>query len=253
MKIIIVRHGDPNYELDTLTEAGWAEARSAAKRIARIDEACGGIKNIYVSPLGRAKDTASCSLELLGRNDAIILDWLREFPPLINRPDDTTKKNISWDWLPADWTKEEAFYDAKEWQHHPVMEEGMVPAEYEKVCASLDALMESHGYALCDEAEGHYYRVLKPNNDTIVFFCHFGLECVLLSRLLHCSPMLLWHNFCALPTSITTVVSEERRQGIASFRVIGMGDISHLYADGIEPSFSARFCECYDNAFERHD
>ena len=23
MRILIVRHGDPNYELDTLTETGW--------------------------------------------------------------------------------------------------------------------------------------------------------------------------------------------------------------------------------------
>ena len=26
MRIIIVRHGDPNYELDTLTKTGWREA-----------------------------------------------------------------------------------------------------------------------------------------------------------------------------------------------------------------------------------
>lgn len=25
MRILIVRHGDPNYELDTLTETGWKE------------------------------------------------------------------------------------------------------------------------------------------------------------------------------------------------------------------------------------
>ena len=28
MRILIVRHGDPNYELDTLTETGWKEACS---------------------------------------------------------------------------------------------------------------------------------------------------------------------------------------------------------------------------------
>ena len=31
MRIIIVRHGDPNYELDTLTKTGWREAELAAE------------------------------------------------------------------------------------------------------------------------------------------------------------------------------------------------------------------------------
>ena len=54
MRIVIVRHGDPNYELDTLTETGWKEARLVAERIAKMD-----VKDFYVSPLGRAQDTAS--------------------------------------------------------------------------------------------------------------------------------------------------------------------------------------------------
>lgn len=29
--------------------------------------------------------------------------------------------------------------------------------------------------------------------------------------------------------------------------------VSHLYAAGEEPSFSAQFCECYRNQDERHD
>jgi len=63
----------------------------------------------------------------------------------------------------------------------------------------------------------------------------------------------LWHGFCALPTSVTTLVTEERRKGIAYFRMLAFGDISHLYIAGEEPSFSGRFCETYDNFDERHD
>ena len=66
------------------------------------------------------------------------------------------------------------------------------------------------------------------------------------------SPMVLWHNFVALPSSVTTIVTEERRKGTAQFRCTGFGDISHLYAGGEEPSFAARFCECYDDE-TRHD
>lgn len=253
MKLIIVRHGDPDYENDALTEIGWLEAKSVAKRIKKLDRECGGIKSIYVSPLGRAKETASCSLELLERSDAVTCDWLKEFPPRIFKPDVPSQKTIVWDWLPADWTSEKIFYDSKEWINHPAMQNGDTSVEYNYVCSEFDKLMEFHGYKICDKSDGHYYNVVNANSDTIVFFCHFGLESVLLSRLLNCSPMILWHNFCAVASSVTTIVSEERRKGVASFRVIGYGDTSHLYMDGIKPSFSARFCECYDDFSERHD
>ena len=36
MRIIIVRHGDPNYELDTLTKTGWREAELAAEYLAKL-------------------------------------------------------------------------------------------------------------------------------------------------------------------------------------------------------------------------
>ena len=242
MRIIIVRHGDPNYEIDSLTEVGWEEARYVADRIAEMD-----VKDFYVSPLGRAQDTASCTLKKLGRT-AITYDWLQEFPPTIARPD-RKGQSICWDWLPQDWAQEERFYSVKDWLEVDAMKNSRVKQQYDKVCNSLDELLSSYGYV----REKNYYRVEAANSDTIVFFCHFGVECVMLSRLLNVSPMILWHGFCAAPSSVTTVYTEERRKGIASWRVAEFGDTSHLYKAGKKPSFSARFCECYDNMDERHD
>ena len=253
MRIIIVRHADPDYSIDSLTETGWKEARACAKRIQEIDRDCGGIRSIYVSSYGRAQDTARCSLDLIGREDAITCEWLREFWPSIHRPDVMEGRAIAWDWLPQDWTCEPRYYDPKAWKETEVMREGHVGEEYDLVCRNLDQIIREHGYDRCDEEEGIFYHVREANNDTIVIFCHFGMECVLVSHLVHCSPMLLWHNFCALPSSLTTLVTEERREGIASFRVTEFGDTSHLYREGMKPSFSARFCECYQNEDERHD
>ena len=36
-------------------------------------------------------------------------DWLREFDVAINRPDVTDHDKVAWDWLPQDWTRDEAF------------------------------------------------------------------------------------------------------------------------------------------------
>ena len=243
MKLLIIRHGDPDYVNDSLTEKGWREARLLSERLCKME-----IKDFYVSPLGRAQATASCTLEKMGRT-AVTHEWLREFAPSIQRPDVTGRRAIAWDWLPTDWTNEECFYDRKHWMEHPIMEEGAVGREYQWITDNLDRLLAGHGYV----RENNIYRAERPNRDTLAFFCHFGLECVLLSHLMGTSPMLLWHHTAAAPTSVTTVYTEERREGTAIFRISGFGDISHLYAANEEPSFSARFCETYDNAQERHD
>ena len=205
------------------------------------------IKDFYVSTMGRAKDTASCTLKKMNRT-AKECDWLREFDYLIDRPDVTDRRICAWDWLPQDWTVDERFYQYDHWFENDRMREGNVKYYYDMVTGEFDKVLAEHGYV----REGHYYRAEKANNDTLVFFCHFGLSCVLLSHLLSVSPMVLWHGACAAPSSVTTLTSEERRKGIASFRMSSYGDISHLYAHNEPPAFAARFCECYDND-ERHD
>jgi broad specificity phosphatase PhoE len=240
VKILIIRHADPDYAVDSLTNTGWKEAEHLAKRLLIED-----VKAFYVSPLGRARDMASVTLDKMDR-EAEILPWLREFSPMIVRDGIET---IVWDWLPAEWTAIPEFYDRHLWHTVPVMRQASVFEEYSKVTDGLDNILREHGY----ERSGEIYRAIRASNDTLVFFCHFGVECVMLSHLLGISPMILWHGFCAAPSSVTTLVTEERREGAASFRVSSFGDVSHLYAAGLIPSFSARFCETYGNIHERHD
>lgn len=184
MKLLIVRHGDPDYTIDSLTPKGWKEVDYLSEKLAKLD-----VKAFYVSPLGRARDTASLTLKKMNRT-ATEEPWLREFDARIHRPDVPEKEMISWDWLPQDWTAEPRFYLPDEWWKVPVMMEGHVKEEYDWVTTNFDALLASHGYV----RDGLTYRAEHANNDTIVFFCHFGLECVLLSHLLHISPMVLWHG-----------------------------------------------------------
>ena len=242
MKILIIRHADPDYSIDSLTAKGWIEAECLSEKLVKMK-----IDAFYTSTLGRAKDTASCTLKKLSREPDGVFEWLKEFPPTIMRPD--SGKSIAWDWLPSDWTKVDAFYDKDKWGDVSQMAEGKVREEYDRVTGEFDSLLAKHGYV----REGNYYRAEKPNMDTIAIFCHFGSGCVLLSHLLGVSPMVLWHGLCAAPSSVTTLTTEERREGIASFRMNSYGDVSHLYAKDEEPAFAARFCEMFSNVDERHD
>ena len=240
MRLIIIRHAEPDYEHDSLTERGFIEAEALSERIRTLD-----IKAIYLSPLGRAQRTAEPFLRKMGR-EGVTLDWLREFSPKVKKPW-RESAGCAWDWLPEVWCAREAFYERDTWHTEPEFIEAGVKAAYDEVTRGLDELLKKHGY----ERDGNYYRALKPNRDTIVLVCHFGVECVMLSHLFGVSPMTLWHGSCALPSSVTIFNTEERREGIAYFRMSCFGDTSHLYAKGIEPSFAARFCETFDSD-ERH-
>ena len=78
MKLLIIRHGDPNYELDSLTPIGFHEAELLSERIKTM-----AVKAFYLSPLGRAQSTAAPTLQKMNRTGTT-LDWLREFPVTIS-------------------------------------------------------------------------------------------------------------------------------------------------------------------------
>lgn len=242
MKILIIRHADPDYSIDSLTETGWEEAKALVPRLEKLS-----IKAFYVSPYGRAQDTASLTLQATGRT-AETLPWLKEFGPMIIKPG-SDRRSCVWDWLPSDWTQDKRCFDREAWLETDFAAPYHLDEEIRWVWDGLDALIAKHGYV----RDGDIYRPVAPNEDTIVLFCHFGLECVLLSRLLNISPMVLWHGFSAAPSSVTSLITEERREGTAYFRMNAMGDTSHLYAAGMEPSFSCRFCEVYTREDQRHD
>ena len=95
--------------LSNISKKGWREAELLADRMSKET-----IDYFYVSPLGRARDTASCTLKKTGRT-AEVCPWLREFEAPIWRPDVKDHRKIPWDWMPADWTGDDRAYRRDQW------------------------------------------------------------------------------------------------------------------------------------------
>ncbi len=235
MEILIVRHGDPDYVRDTLTYKGIEEARLLAERLSKLE-----VTDFYCSPLGRAQKTASYTLKKTGRA-AETLPWLTEFEGRVKQG--LFRKCQCWDRLPSYWTAQPDYYSYDRWHRVKLMKQGGVYKQYRQVCDGVDELLKKYGY----HHQGKVFRVEKESHARIVLFCHFGVESVILSHLFGISPMIMWHNFVALPTSVTRLATQEREKGTAIFTCIQYGDLSHLYAGEHEPSFQARFCECYSD------
>ncbi|HIW41427.1 MAG TPA: histidine phosphatase family protein [Candidatus Mediterraneibacter vanvlietii] len=257
MRMLFIRHGDPDYVHDTLTEKGRREAALLAEYAPKLN-----VGECYVSPLGRAQDTASYSLKKLGKT-AQTLGWLREFPAVVNlnetphlleayptadMVDGKYKERIVWDVMPSYLMEHGECLDPVRWRESDICRHTNTVELYDQTIEKFDQFLAEHGYV----RDGIAYRVEKESTVTTTFFCHFGITCVFLSRLWNVSPFAVWQSVALAPTSVTEVVTEERQQGIAYFRGLRIGDISHLSAGNEPASFSARFCETYSNMEQRH-
>ena len=71
MRIYFVRHGEPNYEKDCLTETGKKQAMAVANCLKDL-----GIEKVFSSTNDRALETASYTAKLLGL-DVVPCDFMR--------------------------------------------------------------------------------------------------------------------------------------------------------------------------------
>lgn len=80
MELFIIRHGDPDYARDFLTEKGVREAKLLSERMEKEN-----IDYFYCSPLGRAQKTASYTMEKYPDKEMPTLEWAREFQGTIGK------------------------------------------------------------------------------------------------------------------------------------------------------------------------
>lgn len=224
MKITIIRHAEPDYENNTLTEKGFKEAEILGKYLK--DEK---LDYIYVSPFQRADYTAKAILKYNKNKEYKTLDFIHEFRPFM------------WDKTPTFLNSDERVYHHDKWTEVPEFNYEELKNSYKWVKDEFNALIKEHGY----EKQGAYYKVIKPNHDNLVFVCHFGLESFLLSELLNIPVNALLNHTCASPSAITTVYTEEREKGKAIFRLNVYGSLEHLILAKEPVSFMARFDEVY--------
>jgi len=257
MRLIFIRHGDPDYAIDNLTEKGKREVALLTERICKWKN----ITAFYSSPLGRAVATGAPALERLGRK-AEIHDWLQEFPTTHDTKDG--QKAMTWDIQPDIFCSDDKFFNKDEWCKNDYMGE-MIPQRYKAVTDGIDSILKQYGYIRNekgiynvenpvpnhnwqDPIYKYHLTALKedyPEETTLVFFCHLGVMFAIIAHLVGVSPMQLWQGFYVAPTSITILNSEERNKGEAFFRVERLGDTNHLTNGGEPISSSGYFADVF--------
>ena len=176
MRIIFIRHGEPDYAHDCLTERGRQQALAAAERL-REEE----IEEIFSSPLGRAAETAAAASDALGL-PVQTLDFMRELH--WGSTDGTPIAANGHPWDLADRLASEG-WDLTDpaWRDHPYFSHNIVTAEADHVARKTDEWLRSLGY----ERRGAYYRCVRADNrqKTVALFCHGGSSAAAMGHILN--------------------------------------------------------------------
>ena len=176
MRIIFVRHGEPDYQRDCLTDRGKIQARAAAERLR--DE---GIDEIFSSPLGRAAETAAAAAEVL-HLPVRTLDYMRELH--WGSIDGTPVPAEGHPWDLADLLAGEGWdLTNPAWREHPYFSNNLVTAEADHVAVKTDEWLRTLGYM----REDAYYRCVRPDDRqaTVALFSHGGSSAAAMGHILN--------------------------------------------------------------------
>ena len=227
MRLLIVRHADPDYAGNTITPAGHLEALALARRMAAIRP-----DRLYCSPLGRAIHTAQYTADAL-HLPLNIEGWTQELGTALSAtPPNWGSQGgrlMAWD-VPGEVIRaHDPLPTAGDWSAREPFTDPSFRAAFEELQKNSDAFLARHGYV----REDHRYRIAAANREKIAVFCHGGFGLTWLAHLLDIPLTLVWSGFWLAPSSITTVLFDERSAEWATPRVIGAADTSHLYEAGL--------------------
>ena len=222
MRILFIRHGEPDYAKDDLTDTGVRQAELLAQRLK--DE---GIEEIWSSPLGRAQRTARISSEVL-KLPVQTLECMREI-----KWGSADGNQIFADGHPWDISDEMAHQGmdltSTDWQTNRFFINNLAVSSVNAVESGIDEWLSEFGY----KRQGLYYGhdVEEDDHKTVALFCHGGSSSVAIAHMMN----LQFPYVCAMLhmefTGIT-VIRLDKKKGICTLPCLELAnDAGHLHVN----------------------
>ncbi len=230
MLLFYVRHGDPIYNPDSLTELGQKQAEALVSRMKRCNP-----EKIYASSSNRAIMTAKPTADALGK-EIEILDWCNEaysWKALYY-----TGTNGSGDWIfrhresrPVLVSDEVRKLD-REWYKHPLFDKmPWLEDEMRRMRREVDGFMLSLGY----RHEGNGYIAEAPKYDRVALFAHQGFGLEFLSTLLDIPYSQFATRFDIGHSNVTVIKFDN--DGFVVPTVLQHSNDSHIFASDMETKY----------------
>lgn len=235
MLLFYVRHGDPIYNPDSLTEQGLLQADALVERM----KLCAPEK-IFASSSNRAILTAKPTAEYFGQ-EIEILDWCneghawRDFAVL----KDENSRTWGFQHKPTReiFVSDEIRRMDKEWYNHPAFKDTNFKAGIERVQRETDNFMKNLGFIHKDN--GYYAEA--PSYKRVALFAHQGFGMAFLSCLMDVPYPMMSTRFDMGHSGMTVI--EFADEGFSIPRVLQLSNDSHIFKSELLKT-------CYQNRVE---
>lgn len=217
MRIIFVRHGHPNYDLDCLTPLGHMHGEAVAERLKAEP-----VEKIFSSTCGRAMETAA-HIDVNFGLGVEGLDFMREIK--WGSVDGTDIYENGHPWLTSDYLVEQG-QDLlnPDWRETDTYRNNKVVTAADTLGNRFDEWFSGLGYT----REGDYYRVGKVKHHTIVLVSHGGASSAALAHLFNLPLPFVCSAICPDYTAVTVVNFSEKAGELVAPKFEIMNDARHI-------------------------
>jgi len=234
MLIFYVRHGEPIYQPDSLTEHGKQQAQALVKRMIECNP-----DRIFASSSTRAIMTAEPTAKYLNKQIEI-LDWCNEAYAWNEFTVEKAEGGRTWCFNEPRakniLNSEEIRKLDKKWYDHPAFADTLFKKGMQRMQTEVDKWMLSLGYE--HDGDGNRYIAVRPNDDRIALFAHQGVGLLFLSCLLDI-PYPLVSTRLDMSFSNLTVI-EFAGTDIVIPKALQLSNDSHLFASGMSIDYQNR-------------
>lgn len=218
MDLILVRHGDPDYEMNCLTELGHRQAEAASVCLSSMKP-----DMIFASTYGRAIETAEHTASKLNM-EIRQLHFMREIATLVKTDDEEIRRSVS------PWHASEKLYaetsDLLTYDYSDFFPWSgtNLPNCFREISEGFEGLMRELG-CFCN---GRTYCADQDSDLKIMIFAHAGSISCLLAHILGLHPYYCLGHFRFACTGITRVHFKRYENGVLIPELITLNEHNHL-------------------------
>lgn len=231
MILYYVRHGDPIYNPDSLTDLGYKQADALVDRMFALSP-----NEIYASTSNRAILTAKPTCDALGI-EPVLLDFANEGHAW-------AELSVGKYWLFQDkkyvelLSSQEVREMGHEWYKHPAFSQYNMEKGIKRINNAVDEWLLQLGFKH-DRKTGRY-EIVKPNNNKIALFAHAGFGLAFFSSVLDIPYSEMCIKFDICHSGITAIEFCEY-DGFAIPKIITLSNEAHLFKNGVALNYYENF------------
>ena len=239
MLLFLIRHGDPIYAPDQLTELGKRQAEAVGRRLSRY-----GIDKIFSSTSTRAYQTALPTAEIC-KKDITQLDWCHEDRAWEDLTVVTKKGYRTWAGYDPDvaqiFASKELHAYGDNWYDHPAFAEhrDRFKKGVERIDTNVDNFLAQLGYE--HDREKGIFNIKNHTHERVALFAHEGFGRAFLGSVLDMTYPEASLRFAMTHSAVSVIgFDNEDGRGYAIARLLTLSNDSHIYADGLPTNYYNR-------------